>query len=165
MPEEAVRKAELTVVLMFFALLALTGIVFGGFVVQDFACARASHGWPTADGVILSAPESGAGKVRYAYVFAGENHEGRRITYITGRFSRDEAKQYSPGEAVTVHVDPDKPSASVLEPGGASGIFLFGAFLSGLLIFVGAGGMIRTLMNGAGEEFPGVGMFFSGAAE
>lgn len=151
MPDEARQKAELTVVLSFFTLLALSGLVLIGVIVNDFACARASHHWPSVDGVVLS--ESGGGAVRYAYIHKGESYEAERVAFFTGGFSKDLSRTYRPGQSVRVYVDPEKPSAAVIAPGGSSLVFLASALLCGLLVFIGAGGLIRTLMNGAQLEF------------
>lgn len=153
MPEEVLRKAELTVVLMFFVALAAAGIILIVVTVQDFARARASFSWPAVEAVILSASEGESQAPRYAYVVDGERHTSRRIGFFRLPFAGRVYDDVAPGMAVTVYVDPEKPSVAVLKPGGSSLIFLLMSLIAAVLVFVGVGGSIRTLMNADDEDW------------
>lgn len=153
MPEEVQRKAELTVVLMVFVALTAVGILLVGLTVRDFARARASFSWPTVSGVVLSDPEWSAESPRYAYVVAGQTHESRRVGFFRPPFSGGDYGRLQPGDPVTLHVDPDNPSVAVIEPGGSGLVFLVLSLIAALFVFIGAGGALRTLMNGGSDEW------------
>jgi hypothetical protein len=153
MPEEVQRKAELTVVLMVFTAFAALGVLLISFTVQDFARARASYMWPTVSGVVLSDPDGAASRPRYAYVVDGETYQSRRIGFFQRPFSGRAFAGLAPGQKVKIYVDPEKPSVSVLKPGGSSLVFLFMSMMAAFLIFVGFGGAIRTLMNGGAQDW------------
>lgn len=148
MPEDAQRKAELTVVLTIFASIALAGAAIILFAVHDFSRARASAGWPQAEAVMLAA--NGAGAVRYAYVVDGASHVSARYRFHTAIRAPIDAPP--PGETATVFVNPEHPGDAVMAPGGTGAIFAVYMGAAGLLIFFGVGGVIRTLMNGARES-------------
>ena len=138
--------------LLFFVALAVIGIVSGGFFVRDFARARSSVGWPTADGVVLSQLNSTSDKVRYAYSFAGNSYQSTRDRVFSARFLRPSSHDYSAGDSIAVYVDPGDPSFSVLEPGGAGPAFVIFAVLSGVCIFFGVGGVIWTFSEGVDRQ-------------
>ena len=56
----------------------------------------------------------------HRFTFDGRPHRGRRVrpVEIYGALEKalDDETRYSPGNACTVHVDPDDPEASVLDP-------------------------------------------------
>lgn len=151
MPEEVQRKAELTIVLLFFVALAGAGIVLIIMTVQDFARARSSFTWPEASAVVLSDPEHNSARPRYVYVVGGETYESRRIGFFRLPIPGGKHAQLAPGDNVTIYVDPDNPSIAVLQPGGSSLVFLLMSLAAAVLVFFGAGGAIRTLMN-SGED-------------
>jgi hypothetical protein len=101
-------------------------------------------GWPTIPGVITDARvkkgKSGAGDmghgnspkttiyraaIRYAYEVDGVRLQGTRVQFGEAKHERvkstaqDAAAQYSPGQAVQVRYDPQRPGESALEPGVA----------------------------------------------
>jgi len=145
-------RSEVTFVLVFFAALAIAGILAGSFFVQDFARARASAGWPTADGVVLSPRGAGEDTVRYAYSFDGRSYQSTRDRVFIARISNPAPSAFSPGDTVDVYVDPTDPSFSVLLPGGAGLPFVFLVVLSGACIFFGVGGVIWTFSEGVDGE-------------
>ena len=141
-------RSEVTFVLLFFASLAICGILAGNFFVRDFARARASAGWPTADGVVLSQLDGDRDSLRYAYSFEGRSYQSSRDRVFIARISNRTPATYTPGETVNVFVDPNDPSFSVLRPGGAGLPFLLLTIFSGVCIFFGVGGVIWTFSEG-----------------
>lgn len=148
-------RSEVTFVLLFFVALAVIGIVGGGFFVRDFARARSSAGWPTAEGVVLSQLDKNSEQVRYAYSFAGRSYQSTRDRVFSARLLKSSSLDYSPGESIAVYVDPGDPSFSVLQPGGAGPAFVIFAVLSGICIFFGVGGVIWTFSEGVDNRRAG----------
>jgi hypothetical protein len=144
MVRDAKVRAEICARTAAFLLLALAGTILGAATVRDFARARASLEWPAVDGVVLSSPENG--ELRYAYVAAGKTHQSSRARFATAILSSSAAPKPA-GAPIKVRVDPKRPSLSVLEPGGSAAVFAAAATGAGLLVFVGLGGMIRTLLR------------------
>jgi hypothetical protein len=159
MPEESITRAELTVALAFFALLAGIGVFLGGYAVRDFAHARASMLWPRIEGVVLS--DEGA-RFRYAYVADGKTHESHRIRFFTAHIAQKKFERPAAGGKVTVRVSPADSQLAVIQPGGSGAIFALVAAFAGVLVFMGLGGLIRTLLlareievrNGSGKKAP-----------
>ena len=145
-------RSDVTFVLVFFFALAIIGIVAGGFFVRDYARARASVGWPVVEGVVLSRLEGDAARVRYVYSFAGRSYQSKRERVFSARFTNTSTRDYAPGEAVDVYVNPANPAFAVLEPGGAGLAFVIFSFLSGLCVFVGVGGVIWTFSDGVDPQ-------------
>ncbi len=141
-------RSEVTFVLLFFTTLAIIGILAGSFFVRDFARARASAAWPTADGVVLSQLDEGGDRVRYAYSFAGRSYQSTRDRVFIAGILKPSSEDYAPGQTVAVYIDPKDPSFSVLEPGGAGLAFVFLTMMSGVCIFFGVGGVIWTFSEG-----------------
>jgi hypothetical protein len=150
MPEESITKAELTVALAFFALLTILGVSLGGYAVQDFARARASTQWAKVEGVVLS--DEGAAAFRYAYVADGRTHEGRRIRFFTAHVAQQKFERPAPGENMTIRVAPEDARLAVIQPGGSGAVFALIAAFAGVLVFIGIGGLIRTLLIGRDLE-------------
>jgi hypothetical protein len=153
MPELLQNRSEVTVVLVFFIVLAIVGIAVGGFFVRDYAQGRASAAWPVVDGVVLSDLDGDGTRLRYAYSIAGKTYESRRTRVFSARFLKSALRDYAPGEDIQVYVNPDNHAFSVLQPGGAGGAFIFFSILSGLAVFLGLGGVVWTLVEGASAEF------------
>ncbi len=141
-------RSEVTFVLLFFAALAIIGILAGSFFVRDFARARASAAWPTADGVVLSQRAESSTQLRYAYSFDGRSYQSNRDRVFIARILKPALQDYVPGQTVAVFVDPKDPSYSVLQPGGAGLAFVFLTVMSGVCIFFGVGGVIWTFSEG-----------------
>ena len=141
--------------LLFFVTLAVLGVVGGGFFVRDFARARSSAGWPTADGVVLSQLDEKSDRVRYAYSFGGRSYQSTRDRVFSARLLKSSSGDYAPGESIAVYVDPGDPSFSVLQPGGAGPAFVVFAVLSGICIFFGVGGVIWTFSEGVDHRRAG----------
>jgi hypothetical protein len=146
MPQEGRSKVEFGVALAVFALLAAAGILLASAVVEDFSKARASRDWKPVDGVVLSKDEERASIIRYAYVAGGRGHESRRVRFFSGLLYPAPTASLRPGESVPVYVDPDDPETAVLMPGGSGTLFALAALGAGALVFIGLGGIIRTLM-------------------
>lgn len=152
-------RSEVTFVLTFFVALSIFGMVLGGFVVNDYARARASVSWPIVEGVTLNnsfdrgfGPSFGqSDAVRYAYSFDGRTYQATRDRLFLGRFSAGGTPASAPGDLVDVYVDPDEPGFSVLRPGGAGLAFVLFSAFSGLCVFVGVGGIVWTFSEGAEE--------------
>ena len=138
-------KSEISVVLGFFAVLAIIGVIGAGFIVNDYSKARASTAWPVVEGVVLSnRPGEGTG-LRYVYSVDGRTYEAKRQRFFVARFSSGSGRIYQPGEAIAVYVSPSDASTSVLQPGGSGLAFVLFSVLSGLGVFTGVGGIVRTL--------------------
>ncbi len=145
-------RSEVTFVLVFFTALAIVGILAGNFFVRDFARARTSATWPTADGVVLSQLNEDSKQIRYAYSFAGNSYQSTRDRVFIARNFKSSEMEYLPGQTVAVYVDPNDPSYSVLQPGGAGLAFVFLTVMSGVCIFFGVGGVIWTFSEGVDAD-------------
>jgi len=125
-------------------------------VVDTRATIRASTGWPTANGVVVSSRVKrdstrirGGGynihyvaDVRYAYEVGGRRYESDTFAFGTSHAFPDsaaalaEVSAYPPGRTVRVYHDPADPATSCLSPGvepegfdmllGMSGVFALG---------------------------------------
>jgi hypothetical protein len=148
MPEGVRKSLEAGAVFGFFALLTAIGAAVLALAVNDFAQARSSRSWTEVEGVVLSPRAGEAHVIRYAYVAGGRAHEGTRTRFATAGLLPAKIARKAPGEPVEVLVDPENPRAAVLQPGGSALVFALFVLTSGALIFLGLGGMIRTLING-----------------
>ncbi len=146
------NRTEITVILVFFLSLAIIGVAACGFFVRDYAYARASAAWPVVNGVVLSDLEGDAARLRYAYLIDGKTYESRRERVFSARFLKSAARDYAPGEAIEVYVNPEDHAFAVLQPGGAGAAFIFFSILSGLAVFFGVGGVVWTIVEGAANE-------------
>ncbi|WP_425408342.1 DUF3592 domain-containing protein [Hyphococcus sp.] len=153
MSEELKSKSDISIVLFFFTALAVFGIAGGGFVVHDYARARASISWPAVEGVVLSQLEPQQSGLRYVYSIDGRSHESTRERVLLARFFHMSTPDYRPGESVTVYVNPANHSYAVLQPGGAGAAFVFFSVLSGVAVFFGLGGVVWTLSRGGDGNF------------
>lgn len=157
MPEEAKLRLEMGLAIALFSALTVLGIVIGGLGVHDFARARASLVWPVSEGVVLS-EKAGEPGLRYAYSFNGRNYESRRVRFFTAAFGKaPPIAAQEPGDRVGVSVDPSDPAVAVLAPGGSGVVFAIVAAVAGVLVFVGLGGLIRTIAEAASLEQAGSG--------
>ncbi|MFH2052469.1 MAG: DUF3592 domain-containing protein [bacterium] len=107
------------------------GLVLGGFGMNRYKMGKASEGWPTVTGTIISSrtqTRQTDGKneympsLSYSYTVEGRNLVGSRITasevYQKNRQSAEEiVRRYAVGTEVQVHYDPEAPERAVLEPG------------------------------------------------
>lgn len=134
----------MTIVLLIFIALAAFGIAGAGFVVHDYALARASSGWPVHEGIVLSR-RPGASDLRYVYSVEGRSYESSRWRFFSARFLAGQRPRFGPGEIVEVHVNPKDHSQSVLQPGGAGAFFAIASIFFGACIFFGLGGIVRVL--------------------
>ncbi|MEQ1930052.1 MAG: DUF3592 domain-containing protein [Parvularculaceae bacterium] len=139
--------SEGLVALTLFVVVGALGLSIGGAAVKDFARARDSRSWPAIEGVVLSKNSTDSNDIRYAYVAGGHGHESRRVRFLTGLLREAPTDHLRPGESVTVYVDPGAPDVAVLKQGGSGGVFGAAAALAGALVFLGLGGVVRTLMN------------------
>lgn len=146
-------KSDFSIVLIFFGALAVIGVFAGGAFVQDYARARSSPSWPSVDGIVLSQLDNAPDRVRYVYSMNGRSYESVRERVFLARFLNMARMDYLPGETVTVFVNPQDHSYSVLYPGGAGVAFVVFSILSGACIFFGIGGIVWTLSQSAGQQF------------
>ncbi len=153
MSAELKSKSDVSIVLFFFTALAVLGVAGGGFFVHDYARARASASWPAVDGIVLSQLEGERAHVRYVYSIDGRSYESTRERVFLSRFLKPSQRDYRPGEAVTVYVNPTEHSYSVLRPGGANAAFIFCSIFSGLAVFFGVGGVLWALSRSASTDF------------
>lgn len=137
-------RSDVTIVLLIFIALAAFGVAGAGFVVRDYAKARASAGWPVYEGIVLSR-HGGSNAMRYVYSVDGRSYESSRWRFFSARFLSGERPSFGPGETVDVYVDPRDHAVSVLQPGGASAFFAIASVLFGACIFFGVGGIVRVL--------------------
>jgi hypothetical protein len=126
-----------------FATMAVAGALLSYAAVEDYARARASVGWPTVDGVILSTLD---GKVRYAWFDGDENHVGERVRFKSAAF-RDSGLVYEPGQIVKARLSPENGSIAVLEPGGSPILFALALGVGAFLVFIGLAGLVRLAMK------------------
>ncbi|MCK5748648.1 MAG: DUF3592 domain-containing protein [Oricola sp.] len=137
--------------LVFFTALAVLGVTGGGFFVHDYARSRASLGWPSVEGIILSRLDGEAAPVRYVYSFDGRSYESTRTHSFMAFFMATEKTDLRPGETVTVFLDPEEPDYAVIYPGGASAAFVILSLMAGCAVFFGVGGVVWALSR-AGER-------------
>lgn len=153
MSAELKSKSDISIVLFFFTALAVFGVAGGGFFVHDYARARASASWPAVEGIVLSQLEEEKARVRYVYSIGGRSYESTRERVFLAGFFRIAAREYRPGESVTVYVNPQDHSYAVLEPSSAGTAFILCSLLSGLAVFFGVGGVLWTLSHSTDENF------------
>lgn len=153
MTAELKSKSDISIVLMFFAALGVLGVFSAGFVVHDYARARASASWPSVEGIVLSRLEGDHSRVRYVYSYDGRSYESTRERVFLARFLKPAPPNYLPGETLAVFVNPKNHAYAVLYPGGAGAAFVLFFILSGACVFFGVGGVVWTLSQGAGETF------------
>jgi hypothetical protein len=137
--------SELFTALCLFALLSAVGLWIGAAAVKDFALARDSRTWPAVEGVVLSKDSADSNDIRYAYVAGGRGHESRRVRFLTGLLAKAPTAHLRPGESLTVYVHPERPDIAVLKQGGSGALFGAAASLAAALVFLGLGGVIRTM--------------------
>lgn len=146
MEDSLKNRSDVSVVLIFFIALTVFGVIAAGYAVNDYSRARASAAWPVYEGVVLSRRSRGDDEMRYVYSVDGRSYEGKRIRFFSGFLSRDDdALRAGPGERVRVYVDPEKHDFAVLAPGGAGVVFVVASIFAGACIFLGVGGIVRTL--------------------
>jgi len=142
-------RSDLTIILLFFGALAVMGIFAGGFIVRDYAQARASESWPSATGIVLSQLDGATKDVRYVYSVNGRSYESSRKRTLLASFFVADDVDYLPGENVAVYVNPQNPAYSVLFPGGGAAAFVLFSILSGGCVFFGIGGIVWALSKSA----------------
>jgi len=148
-------RSDVSIVLVFFIALTIAGAAAAGYAVNDYARARASAAWPVYDGVVLSARGRGD-DMRYVYSVNGRIYEGARRRFFSGLFSRDgESLTAAPGETVRVYVDPENHGFAVLAPGGSGAVFVIASVLAGSCVFLGVGGIVRTLTVAGAQDAAG----------
>lgn len=152
MTAELRTKSDVSIVLIFFSVLAVLGVTSGGFVVQDYARARASVSWPAYDAIVLSQLEGAQEKVRYVYSVNGRSYESTRERVFTASFLKGAGAAYLPGETIEVYVNPQDHSYAIVYPGGAGVAFVLFSILCGACVFFGVGGIVWTLSNGAAQD-------------
>lgn len=133
---------------------------------------RKSHSWPTTTAAVTGRDVQQRARgtsdrrsysynpvVEYEYTENGETYTGDRFAYPIDSYSfgsseeaRELAEEYETGSLVTVHVDPNRPSRSVLKTDGKMlghlplvgtiiglGFFAFGALWTVGFVLIGVG--------------------------
>jgi hypothetical protein len=118
------------------------GVIFLVVSIVNRKKASASQNWPAAQGQVtyssvreeVNTDENGVSYsyipvVQYTYTVMGQQFTGNRISFGAQNNARKAAEEvatrYSPGSAVTVHYNPDKPQEATLETkAGGSTLFL-----------------------------------------
>lgn len=126
-----------------FGSVAACGVVAAYAAVEDYARARASLGWPTVEGVVLS--NENDGDVRYAWFDGEASHTGERVRFWTGALQAS-GEVYDPGRRIDVRISPEDGAVAVVEPGGSAVVFLSALAFGGFLVFLGLAGVIRLTM-------------------
>ncbi|MEM8770866.1 MAG: DUF3592 domain-containing protein [Pseudomonadota bacterium] len=156
MEKQLVSRSDVTTVLVLFLIIAVLGFLAAGFFVRDYSRARASHVWPVVEGIVLSRRPEDGGRVRYVYSYRGRTYEAHRERVFSAQFLKAPSQEFTPGAIMDVYVNPADPEFSVLYPGGATAAFVVFSLLSGLVVFIGVGGIVWTLSDGAagaGRQF------------
>ena len=116
---------------------------------------KASQGWPTTQGVILSSkvdyqesPKMGKtyeAVISYKFTVDGQVHTSSRVAYDSNlsdpAVAEGLVKKYPQGAEVAVYYAPNNPEVSVLEPGISRGVLMipvfgFVCFSMGMAMFV-----------------------------
>ncbi len=127
-----------------FGAVATAGFLVAYAAVEDYARAKASLGWTSVEGVILSREEGEEG-VRYAWFDGDEARTGDRVRFWTGALAASGAV-YQPGQRVALRVSPEDGRVAVIEPGGSSALFAIVLAFGAFLVFIGLAGVIRLAM-------------------
>ncbi len=146
------------------------GIVFIVVAVNRRRKAQASLSWPTAPGVVVSSEvkesvstdEDGPStssyrpKIVYTYQAGGATYQSDRYSFGASSSNRRAAEQivarYTPGMAVSVRYNPEKPAEAVLasEAGGFNVFLIVGIVLAVLGVMIACGAIVFVLLAGAG---------------
>jgi hypothetical protein len=140
----------LSELLFFWGGLTALGVFVFSFGILNLKRARASAGWPTVQGRVLtrdvkemtirgrwSSRTAYMPTLTYEYVVSGHTYRSNVIQFgLTNVKTREEAEQIlgsnTPGKPVQVHYDPENPQVAVLQHGNrralrmiGTGVFLF----------------------------------------
>lgn len=117
----------------------LAGLVIGGWYGPGLLIkANATADWPTVQGEVVECGTEAPAKsgqswhlaLFYRYELDGAVYRSNRWNVhgtrkLDGRGEAEAlARNYAPGDAITVHYDPENPSNAVLEPGGSGEAWL-----------------------------------------
>lgn len=149
-------------------IIAIFLFVIGAFAVAAgvnmLGVTRKAQAWPTTPGRIVergvgeatTTASSRAGryyepKVKYTYSVGGKEYSGTRIDFNRAAYNKDSAEKRVAElpEQVTVSYDPQAPSESVLQPGGA-GLPTLVIVFGGLLAVAGAAMALSNLAQKRG---------------
>lgn len=139
-----------------FGLVGLFLLLGGGMLflgLRGMRAARASHGWPSEPGTVISSEliTSGGRKSRwyhaqvtYTFVVNGQSYTGDKVVFGDPRSSSMAKQQravdrYTPGAHVEVFYNPQQPQEAVLERktgGGSVSRVVMGALLLIMAVFV-----------------------------
>lgn len=138
--------------------LVVFGLVFGGFGYVKLKVSRESAAWPTVEGRVSQArldttrsdgTTKYAPRLSYTYAVGGVRYTGHDVSAVTSYTSRARAdevlRRYPSGATVSVHYDPEKPSAAVLEPGGSGSAFFI--MVAGVACFLLAGAVVVSVLR------------------
>jgi hypothetical protein len=131
---------------------ALGGACILLFALRSVRIAHSQFGWIKSSGTILTSEvrfdfELYSPVVTYEYFHNGAQLRNRKLRsellqYNWRAPSQKIIDRYPPGLAVTVYVNPNNPTQSVLEPGGDSVTFKIAFAMGGILLATGLIGLI-----------------------
>ena len=144
------------------------GIVFIVIAVTRRRKAQASQSWPVVPGVVVSAEvhetvhssDEGADtysydpKIVYTYQVGGTEYKSDKYSFGASNYNRNAVAQtvarYTPGMAVSVHHNPEKPSEAVLvsEAGGTKLFLIIGIVLAVIGVMIACAGIAVFVLAG-----------------
>ena len=115
-------------------------IVFAFVLVRSLVISHLSWSWPPVTATVTRVEEQPkSATVQYAYSISGQHHVGDRFSILSEGTIVDKEiifSRYKVGDRITIHVDPSRPSESVIELRAIAlqyiSVYLF------ILIFCGA---------------------------
>ena len=144
------------------------GIVFIIIAVNRRRKAQASLAWPAVPGVVVSAEvhetvhssDEGADtysydpKIVYTYQVGGTEYKSHKYSFGASNSNRNPVAQivarYTPGMAVSVHYNPEKPGEAVLqsEAGGTNIFLIIGIILTMIGVMIACAGIAAVTLAG-----------------
>jgi len=152
---------------LFALIFVVAGIAVSIWGWNEMESAKASMGWPTTEGTVISSEvekhrsTTGTGSKRrtsttyeaevlYEYAANGTTYSSTRVSFGGSGGSSSQAREivnrYPKGKMVSVHFDPEQPDVSVLEPGVSFGCYVpigIGVVFTVVGICVFLGGVLR----------------------
>ena len=139
---------------VWFLVVGVPGIVV---MLRTLESARSEPGWIRIPGVvlesrILNTSEGYLPKIRYEYNFEGDKHENSMFKSLASTSnlrspSERVIRRYPVGVKVTVYVNPNNPSDSVLEPMDSEVPYYLGVAGFFLCALIGAVGLTLALLK------------------
>ena len=146
------------------------GIVFIVIAVTRRRKAQAGQSWPVVPGVVVSAEvhetvhssDEGADtysydpKIVYTYQVVGTAYQSHKYSFGASNYNRNAVAQivarYTPGMAVSVHYNPEKPNEAVLvsEASGTKLFLIIGIVLAVIGVMIACAGIAVLVLAGMG---------------